>query len=75
MSVKITSKANEKGNFYAPVDARAITVAIKETNGVTIEVEGISLKEWGGHIKSVGEYKVPIMIGKEKAVLNLLVQK
>ncbi len=70
-SFEIKVKADDKGTLYAKLDAKAIAQELVK-QGFSTEVSDIILDKV---IKKVGEYKVELDLGGEKAKVKLGVSK
>ncbi|MCQ2271574.1 MAG: 50S ribosomal protein L9 [Bacteroidales bacterium] len=71
LSVKIFTKASEKGTIFGSVNNIAVANALKEQHGIEIDRKKIIIKE--DHIKELGNYTAVVNLHKDfnKVTLNL----
>ncbi len=70
--VKISGKANEKGNLFKSIHAKEIVEAMHAQHHADINEEFIALEK---PIKETGEFEIPILIKGKKSSFKLLVEK
>jgi len=70
-SIKITTKANEKGHLFQGVHKNEIIQALKEQSGIDLLPEHIILEHT---IKEVGEYEIHVQAGKKSVGFKLIVK-
>ncbi len=70
LSLRILTKASEKGTIFGSVNTIAVANALKEQHDIEIDRKKIILKE--DHIKELGNYTAQINIHKDfKVTVNL----
>jgi len=70
LTLKIYTKASEKGTIFGSVNTIAVANALKEQHNIDIDRKKIFLKE--DHIKELGNYTAQIQLHKEfKVIVNL----
>ncbi len=70
--VSIKAKANEKGSLFSAIHKKEIIEMMQSENRVIISEEYIDLEK---PIKEVGEFQIPIKIGKNKSSFKLVIEK
>ena len=71
LTVKIYTKASEKGTIFGSVNNIAVAQALKEQHDIDIDRKKIVIKE--DHIKELGNYTAVVNLHKDfnKVTLNL----
>lgn len=70
LTLKIVTKASEKGTIFGSVNTIAVANAMKEQHDIEIDRKKVILKE--DHIKELGNYTAQIQLHKEfKVTVNL----
>ncbi|HHU47543.1 MAG TPA: 50S ribosomal protein L9 [Bacteroidales bacterium] len=70
LSLKIMTKASEKGTIFGSVNTIAVASALKEQHGIEVDRKKIILGD--NHIKELGNYTAEIQLHKEfKVTVNL----
>jgi len=70
LTVKILTKASEKGTIFGSVNTIAVANALKEQHNIEIDRKKIYLKD--DHIKELGHYQAQVNLHKDfKVTLNL----
>ena len=71
LSVKIYTKASEKGTIFGSINNIAVANALKEQHDIEIDRKKIYIKE--DHIKELGNYTATVNLHKDfnKVTLNL----
>lgn len=69
--VNISKKTNEKGSLFSSIHKEEIATALKESKGIDLAEEYIELER---PIKTAGDHKIKIVIGKTKGEFILRVQ-
>ncbi len=70
LTLKIYTKASEKGTIFGSVNTIAVANALKEQHNIEIDRKKIFLKE--DHIKELGNYTAQVQLHKEfKVTVNL----
>ena len=70
LSLKIMTKASEKGTIFCSVNTIAVASALKEQHGIEVDRKKIILGD--NHIKELGNYTAEIQLQKEfKVTVNL----
>lgn len=70
LSLKILTKASEKGTIFGSVNTIAVAAALKEQHGIEVDRKKIVLAD--NHIKELGNYTAEIQLHKEfKVTVNL----
>ncbi len=70
LTLKIFTKASEKGTIFGSVNTIAVANALKEQHNIEIDRKKIFLKE--DHIKELGNYTAQVQLHKEfKVTVNL----
>jgi large subunit ribosomal protein L9 len=70
LTLKIYTKASEKGTIFGSVNTIAVANALKEQYNIEIDRKKIFLKE--DHIKELGNYTAQVQLHKEfKVTVNL----
>ena len=70
--VKMKGKSNEKGHLFSAIHKKEIVETMKKENNIEIGEEFIALEK---PIKEIGEFEIPIIIGKKKSSFKLIVEK
>lgn len=70
LTLKIATKASDKGTIFGSVNTIAVANAMKEQHGIEIDRKKVILKE--DHIKELGSYTAQIQLHKDfKVTVNL----
>lgn len=69
-TIKIKSKANEKGVLFKSVSQSDVASSIKDLTGLDIDANSIIMD----HIKSIGEHKVSIKKGENRGDCRIIVE-
>ncbi|MDR2979626.1 MAG: 50S ribosomal protein L9 [Bacteroidales bacterium] len=70
LTLKILTKASEKGTIFGSVNNIVVANALKEQHGIEIDRKKIYLKD--DHIKELGNYTAQVQLHKEfKVTVNL----
>ncbi len=70
LKLVLTERANEKGHLYAGVSETEVARAIEAEGKVVVAPSAIKME----HFKEVGEYEVKVTLGKEEAVVKVVVK-
>ena len=70
LTLKILTKASEKGTIFGSVNTIIVANALKEQHGIEVDRKKIILKD--DHIKELGNYTAIVQLHKEfKVTINL----
>ncbi|MDL2312610.1 50S ribosomal protein L9 [Bacteroidales bacterium OttesenSCG-928-B11] len=70
LTLKILTKASEKGTIFGSVNNIVVAAALKDQHGIEIDRKKIYLKD--DHIKELGNYTAQVQLHKEfKVTVNL----
>jgi len=61
LKITITAKANDEGHLFGGIDAEKLSEILKEKHGLKINSSKIELNH---HIKTLGEHRIAIKLGK-----------
>lgn len=70
--VTIKAKADEKGHLFSGIHSKEIVEFMMKENHISINVAYLDLEK---PIKEVGEFQIPIKIGKNKSSFKLVIEK
>lgn len=70
--VIIRGKANEKGHLFASIHKEEILAELKKSTGLDMNPDYVILSR---PIKEIGEYEIPVIIEKTKAILTVVIEK
>jgi len=65
------AKASERGHLFSSIHKKEIVEKMKTDYNIDIAEEAIELPE---PVKSIGEFVIPIIVGKKKASFKLIVE-
>lgn len=70
LTIKLTESANDKGHLYAAVSESEVVAAIAGQAKVELDPAFVKMDQ----VKEVGEYKIAVEVGAEKAEITLVVE-
>ena len=70
-TITMEGKANEKGNLFSSIHKKEIVEALSSMHTAQIDEEYIILPK---PIKEIGEFEIPIEIGKQTGSFKLIVK-